>query len=64
MIAASPTLTMFVWTQVRQALQHVVAIGALSPYLAAASVRRPVQMVFTAVSYAGRRRAELLARPS
>jgi hypothetical protein len=26
----------FVWTQVRQALQHTVAIGAFSPYFAVA----------------------------
>jgi hypothetical protein len=29
-------------------LQHAVAIGALSLYFAAASVRRPVQIVFMA----------------
>jgi hypothetical protein len=37
----------FVVTQVRQALQQTVAIGALSPYFAAACVIRPVQICFT-----------------
>jgi hypothetical protein len=37
-----------VWTQVRHALQHVAAIGALSPYLEAACVSFPVANVFTA----------------
>jgi len=45
--AASTAATMFVCTQVRHALQHVVAIGACSPYLAAASVTRSCQIVFT-----------------
>jgi hypothetical protein len=39
--------TTFVVTQVRQALQQMVAIGALSPYFPAACAMRPVQIVFT-----------------
>jgi hypothetical protein len=38
---------MFVWTHVRQALQQTPAIGALSPYFAAACETRLVQIVFT-----------------
>lgn len=44
----------FVWTQVRQALQHVAAIGAFSPYLAAAWLMRPCHSVFTLEAYLGR----------
>ena len=36
---------MFVVTHVRQVLQQAVAVGASSPYLAAASVTRPLQML-------------------
>jgi hypothetical protein len=39
--------TTLVVTQVRQALQQTVAIGALSPYFPAACAMRPVQIVFT-----------------
>jgi hypothetical protein len=35
-------------TQVRQALQQTVAIGAWSPYFAAACVSRPCQIVVMA----------------
>jgi hypothetical protein len=35
-IPASAAVSRFVWTQVRQALQQVVAVGASSPYFAAA----------------------------
>jgi hypothetical protein len=38
---------MFVVAQVRQALQHVVARGADSPYRAATSSIRPCQICFT-----------------
>lgn len=38
---------MLVVTQVRQALQQTVAMGALSPYFPAACAMRPVQIVFT-----------------
>jgi hypothetical protein len=38
---------MFVVTQVRQALQQTVAMGAVSPYFPAACAMRLVQMVFT-----------------
>ena len=44
---------MFVWTQVRHALQHTAAMGALSPYFAVACVTRLVQMVFTSRSVVG-----------
>jgi hypothetical protein len=37
---------MFVCTQVRQALQHVAAIGACSPYFVAALVIRPCHSAF------------------
>ena len=50
MTAAVPSAIRFVWTQVRQALQQVAAIGACSPYFAAASLRRslrrPVEITF------------------
>jgi hypothetical protein len=46
-IPARARLIKFVWTHVRQALQQAVAIGACSPYFAAACATRPVQMVFT-----------------
>jgi hypothetical protein len=39
---------MLVVTQVRQALQQTVAMGALSPYFPAAWAMRPVQICFTA----------------
>jgi hypothetical protein len=42
--------TMFVVTQVRQALQQTAAIGAFSPYFPAAWAIRPVQIVFTGES--------------
>jgi hypothetical protein len=42
-IAAVRRPTMLVVTQVRQALQQTVAIGACSPYFSAASAMRPVQ---------------------
>jgi hypothetical protein len=42
----------FVVTQVRHALQHVVTIGACSPYFPAACERRPVQICFTFRVYA------------
>ena len=38
---------MFVVTQVRQALQQTVAIGACSPYFPAARIAGPVQICFT-----------------
>jgi hypothetical protein len=38
---------MFDVTQVRQALQHAVAIGACSPYFAATWPTRPDAIVFT-----------------
>jgi len=50
--AASAAESRFVWTHVRQALQHVVAAGAISPYFAAAEVRRPFQIVSTLESLA------------
>ena len=40
------TAMMFVVTQVRQALQQTVAIGAFSPYFAVACAMRPVQICF------------------
>jgi hypothetical protein len=40
-------LIAFVWTQVRQALQQTVAIGAWSPYFVAVWATRPVQICFT-----------------
>jgi hypothetical protein len=42
---ASAAMRRFVCTHVRQALQHVVAVGAISPYLLAAWTRRPFQTV-------------------
>src|SRR5204863_9986863 len=48
---ASPAVTipkMLVVTQVRQALQQTVAMGALSPYFPAAWAMRPVHICFTA----------------
>jgi hypothetical protein len=45
--AARPSAMRFVWTQVRQALQHVAAMGAFSPYFAAAWESLPVANVFT-----------------
>lgn len=42
----------FVCTQVRQALQQVAAIGACSPYFAAASLSRPVEIIFIGPVYA------------
>jgi hypothetical protein len=48
----------FVWTQVRQALQHAVAMGACSPYFTAASFTRAVQIVFTDRILLARRAAE------
>jgi len=48
--AASPVraaVSRFVWTQVRQALQQAVAVGAISPYFAVACVTRPAQIAFT-----------------
>jgi hypothetical protein len=44
-ITPSPAVRRFAWTQVRQALQQVVAVGESSPYLAAAWVMRPFQTV-------------------
>jgi hypothetical protein len=41
---------MFVVTQVRQALQQTVAIGAFSPYFPAACATRPVHIVFIALT--------------
>ncbi len=47
----------FVVTQVLQALQHTVAIGACSPYFPATWAARPVQICFThAVYWAAQRR--------
>ena len=40
-------------TQVRQALQQTVAIGACSPYLLVAWITRPCQTAFTARSVLG-----------
>ena len=45
--AAVTTPTMFVVTQVRQALQHTAAIGAFSPYFAAVCASRPEAITFT-----------------
>jgi hypothetical protein len=50
MIAASARLIAFVWTQVRQALQQAVAIGACSLYLAAVCETRPRQAAFVAAA--------------
>jgi len=44
-IPARAAVKRFVWTHVRHALQHVVAAGATSEYLAAVCVRRPFQTV-------------------
>jgi hypothetical protein len=44
----------FVVTHVRQALQQTVAIGACSPYLAAARPMRPEAISFMPTWYAGR----------
>jgi hypothetical protein len=44
-IPASAAVNRFVWTHVRQALQQVVAAGAMSAYFAAVCVRRPFQTV-------------------
>jgi len=44
-IPARVAVSRFVWTHVRQALQQVVAAGAISPYRAAACVKRPFQTV-------------------
>jgi len=44
-IPASAAASRLVWTHVRQALQQVVAAGAMSAYLAAVCVRRPFQTV-------------------
>jgi hypothetical protein len=46
-IPAIVTAIRFVWTQVRQALQQTAAVGACSPYFAAAWAARPAQIVFT-----------------
>jgi hypothetical protein len=43
---AKARLIRFVWTHVRQALQQTVAVGAASPYFAAARDMRLVQKVF------------------
>jgi len=40
-----PSARRFVVAQVRHALQQTVAIGAWSPYFAAARVSRPCQIV-------------------
>ncbi len=45
-IPATVRAMRFVWTHVRHALQHVAAIGALSPYFAAACESFPVAKVF------------------
>ena len=42
---ASAAVSRFVWTQVRQALQHAVVVGASSPYFATVCVTRPRQTV-------------------
>jgi len=42
------TPRMLVVTQVRQALQQTVAMGAFSPYFPAAWAKRPVQICFMA----------------
>jgi hypothetical protein len=42
---------MFVVAHVRQALQHVAAIGACSPYFAAVCFSFPIQTVFTDTTY-------------
>jgi hypothetical protein len=52
-ITARPAVKRFVWTQVRQALQQVVAVGASSLYCAAACVRRPLQTVCMSTSVCG-----------
>ena len=46
MTRANPAAIAFVCTQVRQALQQVAAIGALSPYLASVWLMRPLEMPF------------------
>jgi len=48
--AAAPAIVSairFVCTQVRQALQQTVAVGACSPYFAAAWAAGPAQILFT-----------------
>jgi hypothetical protein len=50
---SNATLTGFVVTHVRQALQQTVAIGACSPYLVATSPMRPEAISFMPTSYAG-----------
>jgi hypothetical protein len=47
-IPAMARVRTFVVTQVRQALQQTVAMGAFSPYLAVAWAMRPVEICFTA----------------
>jgi hypothetical protein len=54
MQSASAAAMAFVCTHVRQALQHVAAMGACSPYLAAARETRPCHTVFTVAAYANR----------
>jgi hypothetical protein len=46
-VAATVIAIKFVCTHVRHALQQTAAVGACSPYFAAASAARPAQIVFT-----------------